>query len=292
MQGKRIVVTGAGRGIGRACAIDLAARGASVVVNDACAGAAHGTARAIVAAGGDALAWPADISDEAAASGLIDTCAGAFGGIDGLVNNAARFALSPLIEQDTAGMAAILSVNVMGAMFCARRAAQIMRGEGGGAIVNVVSGSALGYADLGAYAASKGALTALTYTWALELDDAHIRVNAVSPRAFTGMSRIQADYRTGRGQPVTYSGRADLPPALTAPAVAYLLSDRAAGITGQILRIDGETMGLLHQPELVVPEAAPSEWTLEAIAAAFEGALGRNLSPVGIAALRKRRCQG
>jgi NAD(P)-dependent dehydrogenase (short-subunit alcohol dehydrogenase family) len=286
LEGKRIVVTGSGQGIGSSCARLMARLGASVVINDIDVLLAESVAEEIAAAGGRAIVHACDITNEQAATELIDHCVKEFGGIDGLMNNAALFRLSPLLEQPTDDLRKIIEVNVLGTMFCARRAAHHMVKDGAGAILNVTSGAHLGYKDQGAYGASKGAVASFTYTWAIELREAGIRVNALSPRAFTGMSKVQADFRTARNEPVTWSGKGDLSPDVNAPTAAFLLSDAASDITGQVVRIDGDNLALYGQPVLQRPEGGPRVWTMEVVAEAFETVLKRHLSPFGISSIR------
>jgi NAD(P)-dependent dehydrogenase (short-subunit alcohol dehydrogenase family) len=286
--GKVIIVTGAGRGIGAACAKAIAKMGGAVVVNDVDTEACRHVVDDIQATNGLAVGLAADLCDSATADRLVQLACDTFGHLDGLLNNAGYFRLSPLLEQTHDELRQMFEVNVVAPMACARAAARVMINEGrGGAIVNVVSGAYLGLKDMGAYGASKGALVSLTYTWAMELQPLGIRVNAMSPRASTSMSCTQARYRALRGEPVNWTGAGDLDPAVNAPLACYLLSDAAKDVTGQIVRIDGDDLSLISPPRLLMPRGSRREWTFEAIAEAFRTDFSGVLQEPGVAAAKK-----
>ena len=200
LEGKAVVVTGAGRGIGAACAAGVGRQGARVVVNDVDAEEAEQTARAIKAQGGTAISCVADISDWEQAGKLIEACISAFGRIDGLVNNAALYhigrvdAFNPLVAR------ALVEVNVLGPMYCTGHAVKAMLAQRSGSIVNVVSGAHMGMPGMGIYGATKGAVASMVYTWAMELSGSGVRVNALSPFGATnilGNSNRQLRQRYG-----------------------------------------------------------------------------------------------
>ena len=185
VRGKTAIVTGSAVGVGRATALDLAKRGAKVVINySRSADDAREAVKLVEAAGGKALLVQADVSDDAQARSLVQQAVDAFGGLHVLVNNAAmtHFVGFPDLE----GMKGeywddIFNVNVKGAFFCARAAAPAMKQSGQGAIVNVAS--VAGVYAIGssiAYAASKAALINMTVALARVLGP-EIRVNAVAP---------------------------------------------------------------------------------------------------------------
>ena len=237
LQGKAIVITGAGRGIGAATARLAAQSGAKVVVNDCDLEAAQGIVDAVIAAGGEAIAHGADISDWDQAADLINTCKSRFGSVDGLVNNAGHFSMALLTELVKGDFETILAANVIGTANCAAHAAREMVRQGSGSIINVISGAHMGLPAMGVYGASKGAAASLTYTWALELAGTGVRVNAVSPMAETRMADIAEAY---------YKQRGITPPRLSikgeanAPVYVWLLSDEASDVHGQIVRIEGD----------------------------------------------------
>lgn len=247
MDQKVILITGAGRGIGAACAALAAERGYAVCVNYlADAAAANKVVDAITQAGGTAAALQADVADEAAVVRLFAEIVARFGRLDALVNNAAILARQMSVEQmDAARLQRLFATNVTGSFLCAREAVRRMaprHGGRGGAIVNLSSRAAvLGapgeYVD---YAASKAAIDALTIGLAKEVAADGIRVNAVRPglihtqmHASGGepgrVARLAATVPLGRG------GTADE----VAQAVLWLLSDQAAYTTGSFIDVAG-----------------------------------------------------
>jgi NAD(P)-dependent dehydrogenase (short-subunit alcohol dehydrogenase family) len=282
---RSVVVTGAGRGLGAAYARLAAAQGAAVVVNDVEAALASSVVAQIVSDGGRAVADNADISTWAGAGRLVQRCLSEYGAIDGLVNNAAIFRLATPWEQDPGEFRQVLETNLLGTAYCGMHALWAMVERGRGSIVNVTSGSQAGSAAMAAYGASKGGVAALTYCWAADVVGTGIRVNAVSPNAHTRMAdefeRYLAEHDRGeqaRGQNVGKT------PEINAPAVVYLLSDAAAGINGQVLRIDGNELSLMSHPNIVEPVVNNPQWTVEAVAAAFAGPLGKVVQPLGLRA--------
>lgn len=275
LDGKSVLITGAGRGLGRAYALHAASEGARVAVNDVDAGEAEAVAAEIDAAGGTAIAAPGSVADWDAAAGLVARCAAAFGAIDGLVNNAAVIHTCPPWQESEPRLRAIVEVNVLGPLFCTVHAVQAMREQGrGGSIVNVTSGAHLGLPDLGAYGATKGAVVGLTYGHAVDLAASGIRVNAISP---VGLTRMTERWRFNDVTPPPP------PPEQIAPLVSYLLSDRAAGLTGQVVRLDGGALSLLEKAHYRAEKAAGTAWTVDEIARAVDrGQLGPP-APLGMA---------
>ncbi|MCW3845094.1 SDR family oxidoreductase [Micromonospora yasonensis] len=271
---KAIVVTGAGRGLGEAYARLAAAEGASVVVNDVDVDAATRVASEIGAVCDDS-----DIASWEGAGRLVKACRNAFGRIDGLVNNAGIFRLADPREQDPVEFRRVIEVNLLGTAYCGLHAIRAMLDQpGGGSLVNVTSGSHTGSAAMGAYGASKGGVASLTYCWAADLAGTPVRVNAVSPNAHTRMADTFERYlgERARGQNVGKS------PSSNAPAVVYLLSDAAAGISGQVVRVDGEELSLMTHPGVALPAVRIPEWTVAAVAEAFDEGLAHRQQAVGL----------
>lgn len=282
LDGKAIVITGAGRGIGAACALLAAAEGAAVVVNDIDGDHARATVAEIQARGGRALAVVADVTEARAASALIDACVDSFGKIDGLVNNAAVVGRGALLDLDPALLRRVLEINVVGVALCSAAAARHMASQGTGAIVNVSSGAQCGIANVGIYAASKGAVASFTYSWALEFAGTSVRVNGFVPGKTA--TRMMEGHVATRGGPS--AAMEALPPEANAPPILFLLSDASAGVNGQMLRFDGRRVTLMSHPAIVIPWADVSAQGIGGIAEAFATDLTHRQMPLGIASVR------
>jgi NAD(P)-dependent dehydrogenase (short-subunit alcohol dehydrogenase family) len=269
LDGKAVVVTGAGRGLGRAYALHAATSGAAVVVNDVDAGPAEHVVGLIHGSGGRATASIGSVADPRRAAAAIERCLDAFGRIDGLVNNAGVRYQAPLCADDPRWMRALIEVNVLGSMYCASAAARAMRAQGSGSIVNVGSLAMVGRPTAAAYSASKGAVASMTVAWAAELAEQGVRVNCVCPVAWTRMA--QADSRA----PAT---AADTPDRI-APVVTFLLSDLAIGITGQLVRYVSDKLHIVGQVSAKEPVLRHNGWDTDDIARAFATKLAGALEP-------------
>jgi NAD(P)-dependent dehydrogenase (short-subunit alcohol dehydrogenase family) len=286
LDGKAIVITGAGSGLGAAYARHCAALGARLVVNDVDAAAAERMAAEIVAAGGTAVASAGSVASWDYAGELVAACVGAFGRIDGLLNNAGILRHGRVTEMSEGDLRAMLEVNTIGAAACAAHAIRrMLEQDGHGSIVNVASGSQAGDIALGAYGASKAAVASLTFSWALELRDTKVRVNALSPLAHTAMAETNMKFlaQQSASREVVYT---TLPAAdVNAPAAAFLLSDRSIGINGQIVRIAGEELSFVTHPMIAEP-VLKGRWDDDAVEAAFRDTLGRKQQKLGLAYVR------
>ncbi len=281
LDGKAVVVTGAGRGIGAAYAVECARQGARVVVNDLDADVAEAVTREITEAGGVAVTEVADVRSAKDAERLVERCVREYGAIDGLVNNAGMFRMGRIDEQDEEELRLVLETNVVGTFLCATAAAKRMLEQGSGSIVNVTSGAHAGIAMMGAYGATKGAVASATYCWAQELQGSGVRVNAVSPQGRTRMSEITLAYLESHGIP-PYPGTQPEPEA-NSPAVVFLLSDAAAEVNGQIVRIEGPQLALMSHPCVVLPfPTKDPQWTSDQVAVAFAQGLCDRQQPLGI----------
>lgn len=241
------VVTGGGRGIGAATALRLARGGHDVVVNfRSDQTAAEAVVRQAATAGARAVAVAADVTSEEGVEHLFSVTIETFGAISCLVNNAgATLHIGDLADTPVATIRAVLDVNLVGALLCARRAAQLMsttRGGAGGAIVNVSSAAAtLGSAhEYVHYAAAKAGVEAMTVGLARELAGQGVRVNAVAPGI------VRTDIHAGAGdpdRPERLAGRIPLgragDPAEIAAAIAWLLNPEASYVTGAVVRVAG-----------------------------------------------------
>jgi len=251
---KVAVVTGAGAGIGRAVAVRLAAEGAAVAVIDIAAASAADTAAAIADAGGRALAVAADVASQDDVHAGIRSAVAAFGGIDVLVNNAGVVRYGTVPELSVEDWHLVLGTNLTGTFFTCKYAIPEMRARGGGAIVNTASAQAFASQPLvAAYAASKGAVVAMTRTLALDHAADGIRVNCVCPGSVeTPMLRYGAELLDNRDPDTTMHdwGRQHpigrlVQPEDVAGLVAFLASDDAATITGAPYLVDGGLLARL-----------------------------------------------
>jgi NAD(P)-dependent dehydrogenase (short-subunit alcohol dehydrogenase family) len=270
LDGKRIIVTGAGDGLGRAYAVYLAAQGARVVVNDVDAARAAAVAGEITAAGGTAAPAGYSVAQWDGAARIVQLCVSEFGAVDGLVNNAGVIRVEDPWTADEASVMAMISVNLAGTVFAGVHAIRQMIAQGGGAIVNITSSAQLGLPKLAVYGATKGAIASLTYSWALDTAPHGIRVNAYSPVAETAMT-------THNPLP-----RAGLPsPADNAPVVAYLLSDLCSDVTGQVIQRRGDNLVIMTHPDLTHYTAPAHPATIQTLHASFGPVLRAGTQPVG-----------
>ena len=262
--GKVVVVTGAGRGLGEAYARALASAGAAVVVNDVDEDAAASVAASIVGDGGHAVADGHTVSDPSSSAAIIGAAVTAYGRLDGLVNNAGVFYVAAPEDEDAGAAASMVGTNLLGTIFCGLSAIRHMVGQGtGGVIVNDTSGAQAGMSRRGVYGATKGATASLTYSWALDLRRHGIRVNAISPIARTAM----VDYGIAHGEP---GPGPDWPPSHVAPLVTYLMSDDAEGVTGHVIRLDGQTLSLQSRPGAQRWAATDAHWDHATISSSME----------------------
>jgi NAD(P)-dependent dehydrogenase (short-subunit alcohol dehydrogenase family) len=281
VEDKAIVVTGAGRGLGRSYAMLAAAEGARVVVNDIDADVAEAVVSEIRRSGGVAVASDVDIATWNGAKEVIGSCVSAFGRLDGLVNNAGIFHECKALDETEEGVRSLVEVNILGSMFCGLHALRVMADQGGGSIVNVVSGAALGTEGQSSYGATKGAIVSATYAWASEGRAAGVRVNGLSPIAWTRLAAMVQSARPGLEPQHTA-------PETIAPLAVYLLSDRSQHVTGQIIRLD-ETGICILRPAEYLSAVEPRERSAEAIDQSFVEELNEVLQPVGKARLTLSR---
>jgi len=240
--GRTAVVTGAGRGLGRAAALALAEAGARLALLGRTAATLQAVAREIGAAGGTAEAIATDVTDEAQLERAVALVDERLGGADILINNAGEAPVGPLLQTRAADIEQLLRLNVVAAMTCARLFGASMVGKRRGRVINIASVVGLsGESNTCVYAASKGALIAFSRTLAVEWARYGITVNAVAPGYFrTDLNAAALDdpevgERLLKKIPLRRVGQ----PAELGPLLVYLSSDASAFMTGSVLVIDG-----------------------------------------------------
>ena len=286
LDGRVAIVTGAGRGIGRSVAVLLASEGASVVVNDLGAsvdgsgqdsGPAHDTVAAIADIGGKAVVSGADISDFAAAEGLVNIAIGEFGRLDVLVNVAGILRDRMVFNMTELEWDDVIRVHLKGTFNTTRFASahwRSLRDETAqNRIINFTSVSGLhGAPGQPNYAAAKMGIVGLTYSSARSLANYGVTVNAISPAAATRMTdSVPTDRRRAGAAP-----SADVrSPDNMAPVVAYLASERSGWITGRIIHSAGYEVSLYNNPEPVSRIIGTGPWDdPDALAYQVERAFG------------------
>jgi 3-oxoacyl-[acyl-carrier protein] reductase len=241
LQGRTALVTGGGRGIGRAVALELAAHGAAVVVDyHRSQDAAEGTVEEITRAGGRAVACGADVADESAVAQLVRTALRHFGALDILVCNAGIVLGQLAALQSLGDWQRTLQVNLTGSFLCIREALPHLIVGGHGSIVCISSRLAdRGTGGLAGYSASKGAINALVRSLAVELGRKRIRVNAVAP------GLVETDMTSGLPEGTLAQAMDHVPlrrmgrPQEIARVVRFLASDDASYITGEVIGVNG-----------------------------------------------------
>ena len=284
LDGKVAVVTGAGQGLGRAEALELARRGARVVVNDVGA-ALDGTEEASAAdavvseireAGGEAVAHKGDVGDFAEGQGLVRTAIETFGDLDILVNNAGILRDRMIFKMSEAEWDAVIRVHLKGHFNTCQAATaywrEVSKEQGGAVYARVINTSSeaflFGSPGQPNYAAAKAGITALTLAIANGTGRYGVRANAICPRAYT---RMTAD--------IFGDDLAEMTPEKVSPLVAYLASPAAEGINGQVFVAYGGFVGLMEAPRLEARFDAPDgTWDVDSLADAL-GAHFRDRDP-------------
>ena len=242
-QGKVVLVTGAGRGIGRAIALGFASAGARLAVNDITPDNLDQTVTEIRAAGAEARPFVADVANKLSVQAMVESVLESFGAVDVLVNNAGVEPHASLLAFDEWEWDRTLAVNLKGPFLMTQAIGRTMAEQGGGAVVNIASiaGRAHGLNDRAAYVASKMGLIGLTREAARELAAYNIRVNAVCPGV------IESEMTAALRQDEAMMSRwlSDIPmarlglPGDVVPLVLFLSSPQAAYLTGQAINVDG-----------------------------------------------------
>ena len=261
LEGKVAIVTGSSRGIGKATALRLAAEGARVVVHGRTdRGRLAPIVDAIEGDGHEAIAVAADVGDEREVGRLFDDTLRAFGTVDVLVNNAAwSDPKAHLLAMDAHHWDEVVRSNLRSVYLCTHRAANLMvEQRKGGSVVNLTSfGGARAHRNMAAYDATKGGVEAFTRAAALDLAPFGIRVNAVGPGAIMTeqFAEQDPDARARRGAVVPLGRGGD--PDEVARVIAFMASDDASYVTGQVLYVDGGMLAQLRSPQVDAPLPDP-----------------------------------
>ncbi len=246
LSGKVALVTGAGRGIGRACALRLAAEGAKVVAAGRQAAPLLQTVQQVTARGGEGKAIPADVSSSDDVARLLGELEQSFGRLDIVVNNAGTHLVADVERTSEQDWDRLLDVNLKGTYLVCRGAIPLVRRSGGGSIINIGSIlSIVGMKDRAAYCASKGGVLLLSKAMALDLAPDKIRVNCVCPGAV--LTEMMEGILGRAPDPIAalQSRLTQIPlgrmasPEEVAALVGYLASDEAAWLTGAAIPLDG-----------------------------------------------------
>ena len=290
LQGKVAVVTGSGRGVGRGIALALAKEGAKVVINDVgCGIDGRGTAddpatqvvNEIKALGGGAVPNYDSVSDFKAAANIIKAAVDSFGRIDILVNNAGILRDKTIGKMDEEDFDAVIGVHLKGTWNCGRHAIPLMREQGYGRVINITSSAGLrGNFGQSNYGAAKAGIMGLTLCWALELGRYGITVNAMAP---AGLTRMVGTIPGMEGKEPPPEMNAEL----NGPMVAFLASERAANVNGQIFGRRGFGYTLFQQLRPLAIMYKPGGLSPSEIAANFDGVFLEHLQPIGIPQMRR-----
>jgi NAD(P)-dependent dehydrogenase (short-subunit alcohol dehydrogenase family) len=278
LAGKVVVVTGAGRGIGRAVALGCAAEGASVVVNDygvAVDGSAPSSevadavAQEIRDAGGQAVPCADSVTTLAGGQRIVQTALDSYGRVDGVVCVAGILRERMLFNMAEEEWDPVIETHLKGTFTLFRAASAVMRKAGGGALVGFTSGNHAGSVSQANYSAAKGGIVSLVRSAALGLGKYGITANAVAPVARTRMSANVPFDMAEMGEPQD-----------VAPLVAYLLSEAARDVTGQIYTVAGRRIAVWNQPQEIRSMYGEEPWTAESIAKRLPEAVGVETMPM------------
>ncbi|GAA1301977.1 SDR family NAD(P)-dependent oxidoreductase [Pseudonocardia xinjiangensis] len=288
LAGRVVVVTGSGRGLGRAYALAVAAAGAAVVVNDVDADAADAVVAEIAAAGGRAVPVVAPVGPTATADALVAAAVENYGQLDAVVTNAGLLRDRSVGKMTDEDFDLVLETHLRGTFTCARAALARFRQQGGGGRLVLIGSPAGQRASFGQtnYSAAKAGIVGMARTLAVEAARYDVTVNALIPVALTRMvatipAFADAVAAVEAGEPVPARlraagvGTADD----VAPLLVYLLSDAAAGVTGQALGVGGDRISVWTHPTVAAEASREGGWTAEAIAEVFPEQLAPHLQP-------------
>jgi NAD(P)-dependent dehydrogenase (short-subunit alcohol dehydrogenase family) len=295
LSGRVAIVTGSGRGLGRAYAEALADQGAAVVVNDIDSDTAETVAADIRHRGGRAVAVAAAVGSSEAAQQLVDAALGEFGYLDVMVTNAGVLRDKVLWKMTDDDFDTVIEVHLRGTFSCARAAAICMRQQQRGGRLILIGSPAGQRGNFGQtnYAAAKAGIAAMARTWAMELARSDIMVNAVVPVAATEMTKtiaafgpaIEESERTGAPLPHWLRHDEGLGTVEDVSAlICFLASKQSHGITGQAIGIGGDKLTLWSHPHEKSVQYRDGGWTADAIAASWHSGVGAEPETYGIPA--------
>ena len=288
LENKVAVVTGAGQGVGRAIALGLAAEGAAVVVNDIGvsltgedenAGAADDVVAEITSAGGRAAASRDSVADPGSAARIVQCALDSFGRIDLVVNNAGILRDAIFHRMSQADWQAVIDVHLNGSFHVSKAAASHFRQQESGAFVHMTSTSGLiGNFGQANYAAAKLGIVGLSRSIALDMQRFGVRSNCIAPFAW---SRMTSSIPTGtEAERARVEKLKRMTPEKIAPMVAFLGSEAAQGISGQIFAVRNNEVFLMSQPRPVRGLHRGEGWTAETLADQLPGAFAAALTPL------------
>ncbi|GAA1144932.1 SDR family NAD(P)-dependent oxidoreductase [Nesterenkonia lutea] len=291
LQDKVAIVTGSGAGLGLAYARELAAQGASVVINDVDQATADAAVASIEADGGKAVSVVAPVGSTETAEKLVEAAVNTFGRLDILVTNAGILRDKSLLKMSDEDFDAVINVHLKGTFTCVRAAFGHFKAEGvAGRIVCI--GSPTGQrGNFGQtnYAAAKAGIVGMVRTWALEMKRAGVSVNAVIPVAATAMTKTVPYFQKAvqaeeQGEPMPDFFRKELGFGTAQDAagvVAFLASDAVEGVTGQVIGAGGDRLQIWSHPEPVVSEYHDGGWDYATLMDKGREILDTNLQSVG-----------
>ncbi len=283
LDGRVAIVTGSGRGLGREFALCLAAQGAKVVVCDlgvALSGEsteedpAALVCKEIEALGSEAVPSRESVADFEAAGRIVQTALDTWGQVDIVVNNAGIVRDRTLVKMDESDFDAVIGTHLKGTFNVVRHAAPHMKDAGYGRIINITSSAGLrGNFGQTNYGAAKAGIMGMTFVWALELGKYGVTANAMAP---AGMTRMTGSLAGDQEIPPT------LDPSLNAPLVAFLASEHAAHVNGQVFGRTDFSYTLFQHPKQIAWMHRDGGWDVDGVVDQFDTMLGQHLQQVGM----------